>query len=233
VVFFLRVVPHHRRGNARSSTKRATIHATLTNFPNGSNGDGSNGSSPVHVQTAEPEPEPVKVAQEPSSIPVPPFEYVTTAEGLSGVAADLSLEGKIALDIETYDPHVKVSKEGKRKKSGLKKITNRYHSKIRLLQLYRFGAEKVWLIDTKALEKGTALKSEAWEKIKSVLGEREIVGHDITRFDLPWVWEHLRIRASKIIDTLTLNRLITNGLYDPEDPGANLIRWNLSFRRSA
>ena len=154
-----------------------------------------------------------------------PFEYVTDPDGLLRVAEDLSLPGHIALDIETYDPHVKVSKAGKRARSSVKKVTDRFYSRIRLLQLYRFGAEKPWLIDVRMLETGSGLSSEAFTKIKAILAEREIVGHNVTCFDLPCVYEHLGIQASRIIDTLTLSRIVTNNLRAKEDESIN----SLSF----
>ena len=70
-------------------------------------------------------------------------------------------------------------------------VCDRYKSKIRLLQLYRDGSDRVWLIDIRALEKSNSINSASFQEIRDILAEREIVGHNATCFDLAWVWEHL------------------------------------------
>jgi DNA polymerase I-like protein with 3'-5' exonuclease and polymerase domains len=55
--------------------------------------------------------------------------------------------------------------------------------------------------------------------LRQTLAAKDIVGHNITGFDLPWVWEHLRINASHIQDTMTAHRLLYGGLHHDEAPG--------------
>jgi DNA polymerase I len=59
-----------------------------------------------------------------------------------------------------------------------------------------------------------ALDAESilFQMLCQTLAGKTIVGHNITGFDLPWVWEHLRINASHIKDTLTAHRLLYGGL---------------------
>jgi ribonuclease D len=123
----------------------------------------------------------------------------------------------VALDIETYYPDAKVTKKGKRMKAAVSTVCDRYQSKIRLLQLYRDGSATVWLLDMLALDP----ESVMFLVLRETLAASDIVGHNITGFDLPWVWEHLRINASHIKDTLTAHRLLYGGLDDaPGDLGS-------------
>jgi 3'-5' exonuclease len=116
------------------------------------------------------------------------------------------------LDIETYYPDAKVTITGKRMKVASKTVCDRYQSKIRLLQLYRDGSETVWLLDMIALDAESVL----FQMLRETLAGKVIVGHNITGFDLPWIWEHLKIGAVAIKDTMTAHRLLYGGL----PPGA-------------
>jgi DNA polymerase-1 len=147
----------------------------------------------------------------------PPFIYVTDEDQLSAILQDLQQPGDVALDIETYYPDAKVTKKGKRMKVAISTVTDRYQSKIRLLQLYRDGSDTVWLLDLMALDSDSVL----FHMLRETLAAKDIIGHNITGFDLPWVWEHLRINASHIKDTMTAHRLLYGGLDDaPADLGS-------------
>jgi DNA polymerase I-like protein with 3'-5' exonuclease and polymerase domains len=150
----------------------------------------------------------VPPVSEGTPILAPPFIYVTDEEQLSGVIKDLREPGAVALDIETYYPDAKITITGKRMKVASKTVCDRYQSKIRLLQLYRDGSETVWLLDMLALDAESIL----FQMLCQTLAGKTIVGHNITGFDLLWVWEHLRINASHIKDTLTAHRLLYGGL---------------------
>jgi len=82
------------------------------------------------------------------------------------------------------------------------------------LQLYRDGSDTVWLLDLMALDSD----SDPFQMLRETLAGKTIVGHNITGFDLPWVWEHLRISAGCIKDTLTAHRLLFGGLPPGEAP---------------
>jgi DNA polymerase-1 len=84
---------------------------------------------------------------------------------------------------------------------------------VRLLQLYRQGGDQAWLLDMKAWEEEGMLDDAHLQPLRYILGsaERRIVGHGITTFDAPWVWEHFRIRFARLADTLTAHRLIVGG----------------------
>jgi DNA polymerase-1 len=153
----------------------------------------------------------------PSSVTVPPYTYVTDEEKLVTVLRDLQQPGAVALDIETYYPDAKVTKAGKRMKVAVSTVTDRYQSKIRLLQLYCDGSNTVWLLDLMALDSESVL----FQMLRETLAAKDIIGHNITGFDLPWVWEHLRINASHIKDTMTAHRLLFGGL-QPADAPADL-----------
>jgi DNA polymerase I-like protein with 3'-5' exonuclease and polymerase domains len=158
-------------------------------------------------------------AKEPKSeIPAPPYTYVTEEAQLADVVRDLAQPGAIALDIETYYPDARVTKEGKRMKVSVDKVCDRYKSKIRLLQLYRDGSDQVWLVDIRALEKTNSIGSTSFQAIRDILAEREIVGHNATCFDLAWVWEHLRIRVKNVKDTMTAHRLLLGGVNSSDAP---------------
>ena len=148
---------------------------------------------------------------------VPPFIYITDEDQLSAVLQDFTQPGAVALDIETYYPDAKLTKEGKRMKVAGKTVMDRYQSKIRLLQLYRDGSETVWLLDLMALDSDSA----PFQTLRTMLAGKDIVGHNITCFDMPWVWEHLRISASHIKDTQTAHRLLFGGL-PPDEAKADL-----------
>jgi DNA polymerase I-like protein with 3'-5' exonuclease and polymerase domains len=126
---------------------------------------------------------------------------------------DLTKPGDIALDIETYYPTPTLRKDGVRLPSALEKITDRFQSKVRLLQLYRQGGDQAWLLDMKAWEEEGMLVDTHLQPLRHILAsaERRIVGHGITTFDALWVWHHFRIRFSRIADTLTAHRLIVGG----------------------
>ena len=80
-------------------------------------------------------------AEPKSEIPAPPYSYLTEEAQLADVVRDLAQPGAIALDIETYYPDARVTKEGKRMKVSVETVCDRYKSKIRLLQLYRDGSD--------------------------------------------------------------------------------------------
>jgi DNA polymerase-1 len=152
-----------------------------------------------------------------SGLSASPLVYVTDEDQLSAVLQDLQKPGAVALDIETYYPDAKVTKTGKRMKTAVSTVTDRYQSKIRLLQLYRDGAENVWLLDMIALD----ADSTPFQMLRETLAGKEIIGHNITGFDLPWIWEHLKIGASSIKDTLVAHRLLYGGM-QPADAPADL-----------
>ena len=79
-----------------------------------------------------------------SEISAPPYTHITEEAQLVEVVRDLAQPGAIALDIETYYPDARITKEGKRMKVSVGTICDRYKSKIRLLQLYRDGGDMVW-----------------------------------------------------------------------------------------
>jgi hypothetical protein len=101
----------------------------------------------------------------------------------------LTKPGDIALDIETYYPTPALRKDGARLPSALEKITDRFQSKVRLLQLYRQGGDQAWLLDMKAWEEEGMLDDAHLQPLRYILGsaERRIVGHGVTTFDAPWV----------------------------------------------
>jgi hypothetical protein len=109
------------------------------------------------------------VAEPKSEIPAPPYTYVTEEAQLADAVRDLAQPGAIALDIETYYPDARVTKEGKRMKVSVDTICDRYKSKIRLLQLYRDGSDLVWLIDILALEKTNSINSASFHAIRDIL----------------------------------------------------------------
>jgi DNA polymerase-1 len=157
-------------------------------------------------------------AEPKSEIPAPPYSYVTEEAQLPDAVRDLAQPGAIALDIETYYPDARVTKEGKRMKVSVDTICDRYKSEIRLLQLYRDGSDLLWLIDIRALEKTNSIRSTSFQAIRDILAEREIVGHNATCFDLAWCWEHLQIRAKNVKDTMTAHRLLLGGVNSSDAP---------------
>src|SRR5207244_1781283 len=71
------------------------------------------------------------------------------------------------------------------------------------------------LIDIMALELLLdAFESDAWVKLKSLIGEREIIGHNIVTFDFPYLFQHFGITASNITDTKGVHRILMNGIPD-------------------
>jgi ribonuclease D len=89
--------------------------------------------------------------------------------------------------------------------------------------MYRDGAETVWLLDTIALDPESVL----FGMLRETLAGKTLAGHNITGFDLPWIWEHLKIGAYRIKDTLTAHRLLYGGLPPsaaPADLGSILKR---------
>jgi DNA polymerase I len=188
--------------------------------PNGSP-DQDNGSGNLNRDLADQVPEPVREAsngvtvQNEGSIEgegAPPYCYITTDTGLAGALLDIARPGPVGIDIETYFPNAKLTKTGKRIKVAADTICDRFKSKIRLLSLYRDGSDTVWLIDIRSLGE----TATACEALHGTLAAKAIVGHNVTCFDLPWLWEHLRVRMSQINDTLTADRLLTNGMREPD-----------------
>ena len=57
-----------------------------------------------------------------------------------------------------------------------------------------------------------AFESNVWTKLKSLIGEREIIGHSIVTFDLPYLYQHFGITASHIVDTKDIRRILMNGI---------------------
>jgi DNA polymerase I-like protein with 3'-5' exonuclease and polymerase domains len=161
-------------------------------------------------QEVSPEQREVEIIED---VPAPPYKYITKQEELLEMLEDLVLDGNLAFDIETYYPQARVTKEGTRMMQAVKVITNRYRSKIRLLQFYRDGAEFVWLVDLMKLGPGFA-DSVACECLREIFKHKTIIGHNIVCFDLPWIWEHLKIRTNSILDTYVAHRIITNGIWD-------------------
>ncbi len=143
---------------------------------------------------------------------IPPYRYVVTDAALADAIHDIAQSGAVALDIETYYPDAKLTKTGKRQKVAVDTICDRYKSKIRLLSLYRDGSPTVWLIDIRALESAGA----SFTALRETLAAKTIIGHNVTCFDLPWLWEHLRVRVTQINDTLTADRLLTNGMRESD-----------------
>jgi hypothetical protein len=116
-------------------------------------------------------------AGEPQSEIQPPlYTYVTEEAQLADAVRDLIQPGAIALDIETYYPDARVTKEGKRTKVSVDIVCDRYKSKIRLLQLYRDGSDMVWLIDIRALERSKSIGSASFQEIRDILADRESSG---------------------------------------------------------
>src|SRR4029077_5504903 len=97
-------------------------------------------------------------------------------------------------------------------------ICDRYKSEIRLLQLYRDGSDRVWLIDIRELEKTTPVRAASFQTLRDILAEGEIVGHNATCFDLAWCWEHLQIRVKNVKDTMTAHRLLFGGVNSSDAP---------------
>jgi DNA polymerase I-like protein with 3'-5' exonuclease and polymerase domains len=136
---------------------------------------------------------------------------------------DLSQPGDIALDIETYYPDCEINqKTGERKPAAIKTITDRFRSKIRLLQLYRKDGDQVWLLDFKAREEEGLFNDRYLKPLRDLLGsgDRKIVGHRIATFDALWLWHHARIRFTRIADTYIAHRLIMGGLNPKTHPEA-------------
>ncbi len=136
-----------------------------------------------------------------------------TSPGLIPMLEDLVLPGNLAFDIETYYADARITQDGQRMLQAVGVVTDRYRSSIRLLQFYRDGAELVWLVDLMKLGAGFK-ESEECEVLRQLFLEKTIVGHNVVCFDLPWVWEHLRLRATKILDTYIAHRILLNGLRD-------------------
>jgi ribonuclease D len=149
-------------------------------------------------------------------VEAPPYVYVTTDDQLSEVVADIQQDGPVALDVETFYENAKLTKDGRRMKTAIDTVCDRYKSKIRLLQLYRAGSGTVWLLDVRALD----TKSSLFIELLGSLSEKRIVGHDLCRFDLPWLWTHLQFRASEIRDTANAQRLLSAGTNEPADLGS-------------
>jgi P4 family phage/plasmid primase-like protien len=173
--------------------------------------EGSSESSsqmPIRISRipSKSEKQPSQASQEPRNALGRHF-YLSLPSQLPLALADLAQDGDVALDIETFDPTVTLTKKGKRKPPKASICLDRYQGKIRLLSLYRRGSDTVWLVDVPAVG-----ESDEFSELRTLLSTRRIIGHNVTCFDLPWVWEHLQIRAGQIADTETAARLLVNGL---------------------
>jgi len=168
---------------------------------------------------SEPEPNKEEVEIIPD-LPAPPFKMVTSLADCAEMLADLQKDGAIAFDIETYYPTPRIGKDGARRPSPGKLVMNRFKSKIRLVQLYRADSELVWIMDLMQLGESFRDSPEC-EQLRKLFAEKLVVGFNIVRFDLPWLWEHLSIRVEHIADLYIAHRILTNGM-SPEDNENNL-----------
>jgi DNA polymerase I len=162
--------------------------------------------------TLEPAPERREIEVVPD-VPAPPYRIVSDLAGLIPMFEDLLEPGNLAFDIETFYADARITQDGQRMLQAVGVVTDRYRSSIRLLQFYRDGAELVWLVDLMKLGSGFK-ESEECEVLRQLFLEKTIVGHNVVCFDLPWVWEHLRLLATKILDTYIAHRILLNGLRD-------------------
>ena len=48
------------------------------------------------------------------------------------------------------------------------------------------------------------------------MADKAIVGHNVTSFDLPWLWSIYGLRVEHDKGTLSADRLLTNGMREPD-----------------
>jgi len=130
-----------------------------------------------------------------SSIPSTP-STTTSSQAFPEIAAAITTEGSVALDIETF---------GQGKKAGL----NPWRGDIRLLTLRVVGGTP-WLIDLQATGYDLGELGQALESV-------EIIAHN-AKFDLLWLAVKCDVHPKRVFCTLTAARLLSAGT----KPGNNL-----------